>query len=225
MNPIMKTGVALALAGFGLGAQAAVVEYRLVAASSEYNRLRTDPATFMPIANTTVNVAGTVRVDTATGALVSAALQLGGYTEYFDYAPLSPSTDFAAVDHTGEVQHLAAVTGSVMGTVIGFSGADSWRASGVGGSAGCSASAGSQGDVACAAAALSGWGPFEISLLFTPDFSAFMASSYWEEEGGLTTAHTLDLFAVRVEEVPLPAAAWLLGSGLTGLLALARRRG
>jgi hypothetical protein len=221
----MKMGAALAMAGIGMGAQAAVVEYQLVAGSSEYNRMRTDPSTFMPIANTTVNVSGTVRVDTATGALVSAALQLGSYTESFDYAPLSPLTNFALVDHTNETQQLGAgAAGGVAGTVISFSGASAGAASGVGGSAGCSASAGSQGDATCAAAALAPWGPFEISLLFTPDFSAFMASSYWEEGGGLDTAHTLDLFAVRVNEVPIPAAAWLLGSGLTGLLALARRR-
>ena len=85
-------------------------------------------------------------------------------------------------------------------------------------------SGGTQGNAACAGAALADWSAFAIDLLFTPDFSAVFASANWADGGATADSHALNLFAVRTSEVPVPAAAWLLGSGLAALASTRLRR-
>lgn len=206
----------------GSAAQAAVMEYQLLPGST-YERTRLDPASQLPVAGASVGIGGTIRIDTATGVLVSAQFDLGDYTEYFDYAPLTPFSNYALIDHDDELQSVGAAAGSVLGTVIRFAGANAWSTA-ASGSAACSASGGVQGNATCAGAALAGWSPFAIDLLFTPDFSAVYASSSWTDSGATTDGHALNLFAVRAPEVPLPGAVWLMGSGLTALLAARLRR-
>jgi hypothetical protein len=217
-----SAAVAAALIAFGSTAHAAVMEYQLMPGSS-YERTRLDAGTFLPVGSASVGIGGTIRIDTTTGALVSAQFNLGSYSELFDYAPLSPFTNYAVVDYTTEKQSIAGVNGAVSGTVISFSGASNWLASATG-SAACAASAGAQGTATCAAPALAAWDGFAIDLLFTPDFSAVMGGASWTHDGVTLDSHSLNLFAVRVNEVPVPGAIWLLGSGLAGLLAVQRRR-
>jgi hypothetical protein len=212
-----------ALLGFGAAAQAAVMEYQLMP-GSQYDRNQLDAATQLPVASSSVGIGGTIKIDTGTGALISAQFSLGSYTELYDFAPLAPFTDYAFVDHDNETQSIVAVIGNVVGTVISFSGANAWSAA-VGGSVSCSAAGGVQGNNICATAAALPWGPLAIDLLFTPDLSALMASSNWgDSSGGTLNNNSLNMFAVRVNTVPVPAAFWLMGSGLGGLLALQRRR-
>lgn len=206
--------------GVGSATQAAVMEYQLMPGSA-YERTRLDAATQLPVGSASVGIGGTIRIDTATGALVSAQFVLGDYVEFYDYAPLTPFTNYAVVDHHNEQQNIAAGSGVVAGTVISFSG---WTATATG-SADCSAAAGAQGNATCASPTLAGWGAFDIDLLFTPDFSAVFGSTGWTDSlAGTTDNHSLNLFAVRVEAVPIPGAVWLMGSGLAGLLAVQRRR-
>jgi hypothetical protein len=212
--------MAVALIGFGQAAQAAVVEYQLMPGSS-YERTRLDAGTYLPVANASVAIGGAIRIDTATGELVSAQFDLGSYSELFDYAPLTPFTDYASIDYTDETQSIGSHSGALAGTVISFSGANSWLAS-AGGSVGCTVSGGTQGNATCASPTLDAWNSFAIDLLFTPDFSALMGSASWTYNGVSLDSHSLNLFAVQA--VPVPAAAWLLGSALTGLLAVQRRR-
>lgn len=221
MGQLLKMGVALVLAA--PAAQAAVVEYQLQP-GSEYHRTRTDVATQLPVADTGgVAVAGSLFIDTATGALVSGQLTLS-YSEHFDYAPLAPHSDYADID-SHETQLLGPVGGVLSGTVLSFSGAAGWAVTS-GGSASCAQAAGAQGGAACAGAAIAPWGGFDIDLLFTPDFSAFIGSASWfDSVGGTANSHTLDLFAV-VSEVPVPGAVWLFGSAFGALgAARLRRRG
>jgi hypothetical protein len=212
--------MAVALIGFGQAAHAAVMEYQLMPGSS-YERTRLDTGTYLPVAGASIGISGTIRIDTATGELVSAQFDLGSYSELFDYAPLTPFTNYATIDHTGETQNIGDHDGSVAGTVISFSGANSWLASAAG-SVDCTGSAGVQGAAACTSPSLEAWDGFAIDLLFTPDFSALMASANWTHNGVTLDSHSLNLFAVR--EVPVPGAVWLMGSALTGLLAVQRRR-
>lgn len=212
--------MAVALVGFGQAAHAAVMEYQLMPGSS-YERTRLDAGTYLPVASASVAIGGTIRIDTATGELISAQFDLGGYSELFDYAPLTPFTNYAFIDHTDEAQNIGGHSGSVVGTVISFSGANSWLASAAG-SVGCTVSGGVQGDAACASPSLEAWDGFAIDLLFTPDFSAVMGSANWTHNGVTLDSHSLNLFAVR--EVPVPGAVWLMGSALAGLVAVQRRR-
>ncbi len=223
MRPrVLTLAMAVALIGLGQAAQAAVMEYQLMPGSS-YERSRMDAGTYLPVASASVGIGGTIRIDTATGALVSAQFDLGSYTEMFDFAPLTPFTNYALVDYTDETQSFAGRSGSVAGTVISFSGANSWLANGAG-SVDCSASGGVQGAAACSSPSLTAWDGFAIDLLFTPDFSAVMAAASWTHNGATIDSHNLNLFAVRTSEVPVPGAVWLMGSGLVGLLAVQRRR-
>jgi hypothetical protein len=219
---ITFTVLAAALVGLGSTAHAAVMEYQLMPGSS-YERMRTDTTSYLPVAGASVALGGTIRIDTATGALVSAQFDLGSYSELFDYAPLTPFTNYAVLDYTEETQNISNLNGSVAGTVISFSGANNWLASG-NGSAGCSESGGVEGAATCASPSLAAWDGFAIDLLFTPDFSAVMASANWTHNGVTVDNHSLNLFAVRVAEVPVPGAMWLMGSGLAALLAVQRRR-
>jgi hypothetical protein len=182
-----------------------------------------DAGTYLPVAGASVGIGGTIRIDTATGALVSAQFDLGSYSEMFDFAPLTPFTNYAVLDYDDETQSFAGHTGSVAGTVISFSGANSWLANAAG-SVDCTTSGGVQGAAACANPTLSAWDGFAIDLLFTPDFSAVMAAANWTHNGVTLDSHSLNLFAVRTSEVPVPGAIWLMGSGLAGLLAVQRRR-
>lgn len=216
-----RTGAAALLAlalGATSAAQAVVMEYQVMPGSS-YERSRLDPATQLPVASASVALGGTFRVDTATGALLSAQFTLGDYIEYYDYAPLTPLTDYALVEHDDEVQNIAPASGALSGTTIGYS---SWAAT-VGGSASCSSAGGAHGTTACAAAGVAAWSPFSISLLFTPDFSAVMGSANWTDSGATTDTHSLNLFAVGVAEVPVPGSLWLMGSGLAALVGAQRR--
>jgi hypothetical protein len=61
-----------------------------------------------------------------------------------------------------------------------------------------------------------------ISLLFTVGSSPVNAKIFFEAAGGDNVGPILD--DVTLSQVPLPAAAWLLGSGLLGLFAVGRRR-
>lgn len=215
--------MAIAVLAAGSAAQAAVMTYQLLPGSA-YERTRLDPATQLPVASASVGIGGTIRIDTATGALVSAQFDLGDYTEYFDFAPLTPFTNYALVDHDDELQTVGSgAIGSVAGTVIHFTGANAWSAT-ASGSASCASSGGTLGNAACGGAALANWSPFAIDLLFTPDFSAVYASTGWTDNGATSDSHTLNLFAVRTSEVPVPGAAWLLGSGLAALIASRRQR-
>lgn len=215
-----RTGAAalLALALGATSAHAVVMQYQVMPGSS-YERSRLDPATQLPVASASVSLGGTFRVDTATGTLLSAQFTLGDYTEYYDYAPLTPLTDYALVDHDDEVQNIAPASGALAGTTIGYT---SWTAT-AGGSAGCSSAGGAHGTVACAGAGVAAWSPFSISLLFTPDFSAVMGSANWTDSGATTDNHSLNLFAVGVAEVPVPGSLWLMGSGLAALIGAQRR--
>jgi hypothetical protein len=213
--------MAVALIGFGQAAQAAVLEYQLMPGSG-YERTRLDAGTYLPVASASMAIGGTIRIDTATGQLISAQFDLGSYSELYDYAPLTPFTNYASIDHTDETQTIGSHSGAVAGTVISFSGANSWLAS-AGGSVGCTVSGGAQGDATCASPSLEAWDGFAIDLLFTPDFSALMGSASWTHNGVTLDSHSLNLFAVQA--VPVPGAAWLMGSALAGLLAVQRRRG
>lgn len=219
---ITFTALAAALVSLGSTAQAAVMEYQLMPGSS-YERTRSDASSYLPVASATVSIGGTIRIDTATGALVSAQFDLGSYSELFDYAPLTPFTNYAVLDYTDETQSISGLSGSVASTVISFSGANNWLAN-AGGSVDCTASGGVQGTATCGSPSLTAWNGFAIDLLFTPDFSAVMASANWTHNGATVDSHSLNLFAVRVNEVPVPGAIWLMGSGLAALLAMQRRR-
>jgi hypothetical protein len=222
-QPVATLALSAVLLGFGTVAQAAVMEYQLMP-GSQYDRNQLDAGTQLPVASSSVGIGGTIKVDTSTGALISAQFSLGSYTELYDFAPLTPFTNYAFIDHNNETQSIAAVTGNVAGTVISFSGANAWSST-AGGSASCSSAAGVQGTNACAAASLTAWGPLSINLLFTPDFSALIASSNWDDNiGGTLNNNSLNMFAVRTSTVPVPGALCLMGSGLGGLLALQRRR-
>src|SRR5690242_8843113 len=96
-----------ALLGFGAAAQAAVMEYQLMP-GSQYDRNQLDNATQLPVASSSVGIGGTIRVDTATGALISAQFSLGSYSELYDFAPLTPFTNYAVIDHNNETQSIGA---------------------------------------------------------------------------------------------------------------------
>lgn len=56
--------------------------------------------------------------------------------------------------------------------------------------------------------------------LFIPDSVYDEVGQYWWNTGGVS----LNITSVQAPAVPVPATAWLLGSGLLGLIGVARRR-
>lgn len=71
------------------------------------------------------------------------------------------------------------------------------------------------------------WEGLTLELVFSSDLSSFSGTiSAIERSGsGLTANTTTSTYTIEgVAEVPVPAAAWLLGSGLAGLAGIARRR-
>jgi len=69
------------------------------------------------------------------------------------------------------------------------------------------------------------WEGFSLELTFAEDLGSFsgVLKAIEESGKGITANTTITSFAL-VGEVPVPAAAWLFGSGLVGLASLARRR-
>lgn len=214
----LRFPIAIALGTVTFAAQAAVETYNISSLNS-YVRERASGG--LPVVtDARTSLTGQIVVDTASGQLVSANIGLVDYSETYDFDGPFGNADYAVLNYSGETQNFAGgVTGSVNGTVISFSGANQWAASTVGGSVSCSDSAGANGNALCANPALELWGPFAIDLRFSDDFSSFVANTSWSNAGtGGTTDdfHQLDILAVR--EVPLPAAAWLMLSGLLGLV-------
>lgn len=74
------------------------------------------------------------------------------------------------------------------------------------------------------------WEGLALELVFADDLGSFSGSIIATERSGVGfTAHSSVVeYAINgnaaVSEVPIPAAAWLFGSGLMGLAAAARRR-
>lgn len=71
------------------------------------------------------------------------------------------------------------------------------------------------------------WEGLTLELTFASDLSSFSGTiTAIEKSGsGLTANTTTSTYTIEgVAEVPVPAAAWLLGSGLAGLAGIARRR-
>lgn len=201
----------------GYAAQAAVVQYSL-ASFSDYARDNVDTSLGLPVTyDIGGNIFGSVSVDTATGELVSAIISVANYSETFNYAPFSPGTNFATLQFSDEQHSLSAAGfGTVNGTVISFSGANSWTDS-VSGSASCSSSAGAEGVALCNGTALPDWGSFAIDLDFSDDFSYFSAVTTWSTTAGdIRQDHSLNFLGTS--EVPLPAGLWLMLSALGGLV-------
>lgn len=200
----------------GYATQAAVMQYSL-ASFSDYGRDNVDTSLDLPVTfDIGASVSGSVSVDTTTGELVSAIITVANYSETFNYAPFSPGTNFATLQFSDEQHSLSAAGfGTVNGTVISFSGANSWTDS-VSGSASCSGSAGVEGDALCGGAALPDWGSFAIDLDFSDDFSFFSAVTSWSTtDGNIRQDHSLNFLGTS--EVPLPAGLWLMLSALGGL--------
>lgn len=69
------------------------------------------------------------------------------------------------------------------------------------------------------------WEGFNLELTFSEDLSSFSGVlRAIEQSGSGLTANTTTTTFELVGEVPVPAAAWLFGSGLVGLAGIARRR-
>lgn len=70
------------------------------------------------------------------------------------------------------------------------------------------------------------WEGFNLELTFSEDLSSFsgILKAIEQSGSGLTANTTTTTFELSGTEVPLPAAAWLFGSGLLGLVGAARRR-
>lgn len=207
-----------------MSSQAAIVSYSL-SPNSDYLRERSNVANGLPIVfDTRTQVTGQVKVDTSTGELLSASLALANYGESYDFDPLfNPGSDYAELSYSGETQAIAGgLAGQINGTSITFDGGNAWFGASVAGSASCSAAAGSNGTNICSNAALTPWGPFDLTLKFSDDYSFFTASTQWSDGDSVTNnLHQLKL--IGMSEVPLPAAAWLMLSALLGLFARARK--
>ncbi len=70
------------------------------------------------------------------------------------------------------------------------------------------------------------WEGISVELVFSSDLSSFTGTVVATEQSGsgLTENVTTLFYEVSGTEVPLPAAAWLFGTGLIGLAGVARRR-
>jgi len=69
------------------------------------------------------------------------------------------------------------------------------------------------------------WEGFNLELTFSEDLSSFSGQlKAIEQSGSGLTANTTTTTFELMGEVPVPAAAWLFGSGLVGLAGVARRR-
>jgi hypothetical protein len=216
--------IVIALGLVATNVQATVLSYNI---STLNSYIRERNANGLPVVtDTRTSLSGQIAVDTANGQLVSATIGLTDYSEIYDYDGPFGNADYAVLNYSGETQNFSGgVTGVLDGTVISFSGANQWAASSVDGGVSCSDSAGTNGNALCGSPSLEPWGPFDIDLLFSNDFSSFIASTTWSGPGtGGTTEdfHQLDIQGVR--EVPLPATVWLVMSGLLGLVVGKRRQ-
>jgi len=77
-----------------------------------------------------------------------------------------------------------------------------------------------------------GIGSFSVALWDTVDWhfannvtflSDDVALLQWTFDHGVDQHQSLKMLAVDVQDVPIPAAAWLFGSGLLGMVGVARR--
>ncbi len=70
------------------------------------------------------------------------------------------------------------------------------------------------------------WEGLTISLVFASDLKSFTGTITAVEASGsgLTANVTTLTYSVSGTEIPIPAAAWLFGTGLVGLAGVARRR-
>lgn len=168
------------LVAFGLvttAAQATVVTCDISTLNS-YIRERADVRGLPVVTDTRTSLSGQIAVDTANGDLVLVTIALTDYSETYDYDGPFGNADYAVLNYSGEIQNFSGgVTGVLSGTTLSFSGANQWAASSVDGSVSCSDSAGANGDALCSSPALEPWGPFDIDLLFSNDFSSFIAST------------------------------------------------
>lgn len=75
--------------------------------------------------------------------------------------------------------------------------------------------------------AFENWSPGEPNNQQNEDFLIYYGATdgragMWNDEKGLSTAYVVEF---EVSAVPVPAAVWLFGSGLLGLIGLSRRKG
>lgn len=216
----VRLPIALAICLFCMSTEAAVMTYDISHINS-YIRERNDVATGLPVvSDARTTVSGQIQIDTVTGQLFSANIGLANYSERYDWDPFfNPNSDYAVLNYSGESQVMTSgLTGTVNGTTISFTGANAWSGASTLGSVSCAESAGTNGDSICSNAAVLPWGTFDIDLDFNADFSSFVASTTWSDTDGVTNDfHQLDMLA-SVSEVPLPAAGWLMMSGLLTLV-------
>lgn len=98
-------------------------------------------------------------------------------------------------------------------------------------SSSCTDSGSIAGNTVCGAAGNTTpeWEGLTLELVFSGDLSTFSGNITAVETSGAgitanTTTLMYDIDGAAVSEIPLPAAAWLFGSGLLGLAGAARRR-
>src|SRR5690606_23316306 len=94
----------------------------------------------------------------------------------------------------------------------------------------CTDSGSIAGQTVCGAQAATTpeWEGLTLELVFSGDLSTFTGTIEAVERSGSgltanTTTLLYDIDGTAVNEIPLPAAAWLFGSGLLGLAGAARR--